>query len=80
MNYSEYGQAYTTEAELCDVLYKDPSVDMSCFMVEDPSEYNQARIKTYSDLPTLKKYVPQIWDSVDEFDAEYSENRKEGDL
>jgi DNA polymerase III alpha subunit len=74
MNYSEYGQAYTTEAELCDVLYKDPGVDMSCFMVEDPSEYNRARIETYSDLPALEKYVPQIWNSIEEFDAEQQQH------
>ena len=70
MNYSEYGQAYTTEAELCDVLYKDPTVDISCFKVDDPSSYNQARIKTYSDLPALEKYVPQIWNSIEQFDAD----------
>jgi DNA polymerase III alpha subunit len=74
MNYSEYGQAYTTEAELCDILYTDPSIDISCFKVKDPTEYNLARIKTYSDLPALEKYIPQIWNSIEQFDAEQQHN------
>jgi DNA polymerase III alpha subunit len=57
MKYNQYGQAYTTEAELCDLLYKNPELDLSNFMVEDPGQYNQSREVTYSDLPILKRYV-----------------------
>jgi len=58
MNYNKFGQAYTTEAELCDLLYQNPELDISRFMVEDPGVYNQSREQTYSDLPILRRYVP----------------------
>jgi DNA polymerase III alpha subunit len=58
MNYNKFGQAYTTEAELCDLLYQNPELDLSKFMVEDPTQYNQSKDRTYSDFPALKKYLP----------------------
>lgn len=58
MNYNKFGQAYTTESELCDLLYQNPDLDLSRFMVSDPGNYNQSREQTYSDLPILKRYVP----------------------
>jgi DNA polymerase III alpha subunit len=58
MKYNKFGQAYTTEMELCDLLYQNPDLDISRFMVEDPGQYNQSREITYSDLPILKRYVP----------------------
>lgn len=58
MKYNPYGQAYTTEEELCDLLYQNPELDLSRFLVEDPGQYNQSREKTYSDFPILQRYVP----------------------
>ena len=58
MNYNKFGQAYTTESELCDLLYQNPDLELSRFMVADPGNYNQSREQTYSDLPILKRYVP----------------------
>lgn len=58
MKYNKFGQAYTTEAELCDLLYQNPDLDLSNFMVEDPGKYNQSRERTYSDFPILKRYQP----------------------
>lgn len=58
MKYNQYGQAYTTEDELCDLLYQNPAIDLSRFMVEDPRQFNLACEQTYSDFAPLKKYLP----------------------
>jgi hypothetical protein len=58
MNYDQYGQAYTTEDELCDMLYLNPELDLSRFRVEGQGAYNNAVHKTYADFPALKQYVP----------------------
>jgi hypothetical protein len=42
MNYDKYGQCYTTSNELCDLLYKNPELDLSLFMVADPADYNNS--------------------------------------
>jgi DNA polymerase III alpha subunit len=59
MNYDKYGQAYTTELELCDLLYQNPSLDLSLFQVSDPlGEYNKSIHKTYAGFPEVKSYLP----------------------
>lgn len=58
MKYNKYGQAYTTEAELCDLLYKNPDLNLSRFSCEDPRLYNQAVEKTWADFDKLQQYVP----------------------
>jgi DNA polymerase III alpha subunit len=58
MNYDKYGQAYTTEDELCDLLYKDPKLDLSRFYVNDSAAYNNSVESTYAEFPKLNPYVP----------------------
>jgi DNA polymerase III alpha subunit len=58
MNYDKYGQAYTTEAELCDLLYQDPNLDLSRFYVNDSATYNNSVESTYAEFPKLNPYVP----------------------
>jgi DNA polymerase III alpha subunit len=58
MKYNAYGQAYTTELELCDMLYQNPELDISRFMVDDPSSFNHAVAKTFSEFRTLQQYLP----------------------
>ena len=59
MNYDKYGQAYTTEDELCDLLYQNPTIDLSLFQViDDPGQYNISIEKTHTDFPEVKKYLP----------------------
>lgn len=58
MKYNKYGQAYTTEAELCDLLYKNPDLNLSRFHLEDAQQYNQAIEKTWAELDKLQQYVP----------------------
>ena len=77
MNYNQYGQAYTTEEELFDMLYSNPELDISQFLVRDPTEYNQSCQKTYSDLPLLQKYIPLDYKEevpVELFDQVQQEN------
>lgn len=58
MNYDQYGQAYTTEEELCDLLYQNPNLVLKNFYVEDPATFNDAVTKTYAEFGTLQKYLP----------------------
>jgi len=58
MKYNQYGESYTTEKELCDLLYQNPRLDLGRFMVEDSEKYNQAVAKTFAGFDLLKPYVP----------------------
>jgi DNA polymerase III alpha subunit len=61
MNYDQYGQCWTSPAELFDMLYKDPKLDLSAFHVKTGGEYGldialyNDTVKTlYADFPLLK--------------------------
>jgi len=58
MKYDQYGQAYTTEDELCDMLYQNPDLTLSNFYVEDPTVFNTAVERTYAEFEKLQKYLP----------------------
>jgi hypothetical protein len=70
MKYDQYGRSFTDSNELCDLLYKNPSLDLSLFLVEDPQEFNKSRSKLHADVPTLFGYVT-LADSVEEFDLRF---------
>jgi DNA polymerase III alpha subunit len=67
MKFDKYGQAFTTETELCDMLYQNPNLNLGNFYVEDPAQFNRACMDTYSELPLLEGYTPYDI-SVEEFD------------
>ena len=67
MKYDQYGQAYTTENELADMLYQNPDLRLDLFYVEDPATFNTAVDKTYADFTRLHKWIPRNLD-IDEFD------------
>jgi len=56
MNYDKLGIPYSNTAELCDLLYKNPNIDIANIYVEDPTAYNNAVKELYADLPVLKLY------------------------
>jgi hypothetical protein len=58
MKYDQFGQVYTTTNELCELLYQDPTVDLSRFLVEDWDRYNFSIAQNYSDLPLVREYHP----------------------
>ena len=70
MKYDQYGRTFTTSNELCDLLYKNPELDLSLFLVEDPQDFNKSRAELHADIPNLKGYVT-LADSVEEFDQRF---------
>lgn len=73
MKYDQYGQTYTTSNELCDLLYKNPKLDVSLFQVEDSIEYNRSVAELHAELDLLDSYH-NIDMSVEEFDARLQSN------
>jgi DNA polymerase III alpha subunit len=67
MKYDQYGQTYTTSNELCDLLYKNPALDISLFQVEDSIEYNRSVAELHAELDLLDSYH-DISQTVEEFD------------
>ena len=67
MKYDQYGQTYTTSNELCDLLYKNPKLDISLFQVEDSIEYNRSVADLHAELDLLDSYH-NISQTVEEFD------------
>lgn len=68
MKYDKYGQVHFLADELCDLLYKDPELDLTKFLVDDPNIFNLSRKHLYADVPKLEQYEPVDWSSVEEFD------------
>ena len=73
MKYDQYGQTYTSSNELCDLLYKNPSLDISLFQVEDSIEYNRSVAELHAELDLLDSYH-NISQSVEEFDRALQRN------
>ena len=73
MKYDQYGQAYTDSNELCNLLYKDPKLDISRFQVEDSLEYNRSVAELHAELDFLDSYH-QITQTVEEFDNTLQRN------
>jgi DNA polymerase III alpha subunit len=74
MKYDQYGQAHCNSNELFDLLYKNPDLDISKFLVDDPEDYNEAVAHLYSELPKLQRYQFNIStlydDSISSFDRD----------
>jgi DNA polymerase III alpha subunit len=68
MNFDEYGSAYISSDDLCNLLYKNPDLQIEHFLVEDPELYNDSISKFYLDLVPLKKYLKLTDISIEEFD------------
>ena len=73
MKYDQYGQTYTTSNELCDLLYKNPKLDISLFQVEDSLEYNRSVAELHAELDLLDNYH-KIEQTVEEFDNQLQRN------
>ena len=73
MKYDQYGQTYTTSNELCDLLYKNPKLDISLFQVEDSIEYNRSVAELHAELDLLDSYH-NISQTVEEFDRVLQSN------
>lgn len=73
MKYDQYGQAYTDSNELCNLLYKDPTLDISRFQVEDSLEYNRSVAELHAELDLLDSYH-NINQTLEEFDRVLQKN------
>jgi DNA polymerase III alpha subunit len=73
MKYDQYGQAYTDSNELCNLLYKNPNLDISRFQVEDSLEFNRSVAELHAELELLDSYH-SISQSVEEFDRTLQHN------
>lgn len=73
MNYDDYGQCYTSTDELCDLLYQNPALDISHFLVMDPVQFNKSVKQLYAELPLLKQWVAKDI-PVDEYHAQLQSN------
>jgi len=58
MKYDNFGQAYVSSTELCELLYKNPVIDLSKFYVQDWDRYNSAVNQLFADLPLVQEYHP----------------------
>ena len=58
MKYDNFGQAYVSSTELCEILYTNPDLDLGQFFVEDWDQYNTAVKTTFADLSLVKEYHP----------------------
>jgi hypothetical protein len=74
MNYDKFGIAYTTTDELCDLLYTNPDLDISRFLVKNPSEFNRAVDTLFADHPTLVYYLEldkiELGLTIEKFDTQ----------
>jgi DNA polymerase III alpha subunit len=68
MNYDNYGQSRITTDDLCDLLYKNPELDLSNFQVDDCVQYNKAVKSLDASFSKLKPYHLVDWKSLEEFD------------
>jgi len=72
MKYDQYGRSYIDSNELCNLLYTNPELDLSLFLVEDPQDFNKSRSDLHAELPQLTSYIP-LSDSVEEFDQHFQD-------
>jgi len=56
MKYDAFGQSYLSSTELCELLYKNPDIDLEQFLVNDYDQYNVAVRTTFADFPQVKEY------------------------
>jgi DNA polymerase III alpha subunit len=73
MNYDKLGIAYSTTDELCDLLYANPTVDISKVFVEDPEKYNTAVKEFFAELPYLQLYNLSTLE-IEKFDQDNQAN------
>lgn len=64
--FDEYNRRIICEKDLIDLLYKNPTIDLSNFYVDDTTKHNAAIDINYSDIPKLAtlsiiEVSPQEW-------------------
>jgi len=67
MKRDQFGLSHASESELCELLYAQPNLDLTQFLVDDPTVFNRAVRSLFVDIPALKTYKPYNV-TVEEFD------------
>ncbi len=67
--YDEYGQVHFSADDLCDLLYQNPKIELTNFLVDDPELFNKSIRNLYADFSKLKKYPTNYSVNLAEFDA-----------
>ena len=67
MKRDQFGLSHASEKELCNLLYAQPALDLTQFLVDDPTVFNNAVRLLFADISNLKTYVPYDV-TVEEFD------------
>lgn len=73
MKFDQYGQSVTTEEELFDLLYVDPTIDLGKFFVRNPMPFNMSNADLYAGYTPLKQYAPSDED-LNTFDKRLQSN------
>jgi DNA polymerase III alpha subunit len=73
MKIDDYGRAVVTCNDLAQMLYKNPTLDLTNFEVEDTNEFNASIKKTFAEFKKLKQYQPLTID-LSEFDSQNQNN------
>jgi len=58
VKYDKFGQAHCDTDELCGLLYKNPDLDISKFLIDDAEQYNLSVASVFADMPLLVQYKP----------------------
>lgn len=69
MNYDQVGRLCVTAVDLCNMLYKNPNLELGYFLVTDPTTYNNSVQSLYADMPLLQQYNELDLD-VEKFDQQ----------
>lgn len=69
MRYNDYGQVFVTADDLCNLLYKNPSIDLTKFLVEDPADFNDSVDALHYNHSKLAKFLESNT-SIEDFDLQ----------
>jgi len=58
MSFDQFGVEHYSTAELCDLLYTDPTAKLDLAVIDDPEQFNRSVKELYYKVPSLKKYAP----------------------
>ena len=74
MKFDSYGSAYLTSSDVCELLYKNPTISLDNIILDDPTQFNEAVKHFYLECLPLKQYTSNTDISVEEFDARNTSN------
>lgn len=74
MNFDSYGNAYLTSNDVCELLYKNPSLSFDNIILDDPDQFNDAIKHFYLECLPLKQHTSRSDISIEEFDQKNLSN------